>query len=58
MRITFNMRGMQMKEMLATSLANYSEAVKKANAKQTIINPWEDTSKYVGAYSSAAFWPL
>lgn len=51
MRITFNMRGMQMKEMLATSLANYSEAVKKANAKQTIINPWEDTSKYVGAYN-------
>ena len=31
MRVTFNMRGMQMKDMLSTSLSNYTEAVKKAN---------------------------
>lgn len=51
MRVTFNMRGMQMKDMLSTSLSNYTEAVKKANAQQSLINPWEDTSKYVGAYN-------
>ena len=51
MRVTFNMQGMQMKEMLSTSLSNYTEAVKKANAKQSLLNPWEDTSKYVGAYN-------
>lgn len=51
MRVTFNMRGMQMKDMLSTSLSNYTEAVKKANAKQSLLNPWEDTSKYVGAYN-------
>lgn len=51
MRVTFNMRGMQMKDMLATSLSNYTEAAKKANAQQSLINPWEDTSKYVGAYN-------
>lgn len=51
MRVTFNMRGMQMKEMLATSLHNYTEAVKKANAQQTLTNPWEDTNKYVGAFN-------
>ena len=50
MRVTFNMRGMQMKDMLATSLSNYTEAAKKANAQQSLVNPWEDTSKYVGAY--------
>ena len=51
MRVTFNMRGMQMKDMLSTSLSNYTEAVKKANAQKSLINPWEDTSKYVGAYN-------
>lgn len=51
MRVTFNMRGMQMKDMLSTSLSNYTEAVKKANAQQSLLNPWEDTSKYVGAYN-------
>ena len=51
MRVTFNMRGMQMKDMLSTSLSNYTEAVKKANAHKSLINPWEDTSKYVGAYN-------
>lgn len=51
MRVTFNMRGMQMKDMLATSLSNYTEAAKKANAQQSLVNPWEDTSKYVGAYN-------
>ncbi len=51
MRITFNMRGMQMKDMLTTSLSKYTESVKKANARQSLINPWEDTSKYVGAYN-------
>ena len=51
MRVTFNMRGMQMKDMLSTSLSNYTEAVKKANAQKSLLNPWEDTSKYVGAYN-------
>ena len=51
MRVTFNMQGMQMKDMLSTSLSNYTEAVKKANAKQSLLNPWEDSSKYVGAYN-------
>lgn len=51
MRVTFNMRGMQMKDMLATSLSNYTEAAKKANAQQSLTSPWEDTSKYVGAYN-------
>lgn len=51
MRITFNMQAMQMKDMLSTSLHNYSEAVKKASAQQNLIKPWEDTSKYVGAYN-------
>ena len=51
MRVTFNMRGMQMKDMLATSLSNYTEAAKKANAQKSLVNPWEDTSKYVGAYN-------
>ena len=51
MRVTFNMRGMQMKDMLSTSLSNYTEAVKKANAQKSLINPWENTSKYVGAYN-------
>ncbi len=51
MRITFNMQAMQMKDMLSTSLNNYSEAVKKASAQQNLIKPWEDTSKYVGAYN-------
>lgn len=51
MRITFNMQAMQMKDMLSTSLSNYTEAVKKANAKQSLLNPWEDSSKYVGAYN-------
>ena len=51
MRVTFNMRGMQMKDMLTTSLHNYTEAVKKANAQQTLTSPWEDTNKYIGAFN-------
>lgn len=51
MRVTFNMRAMQMQNMLSTSLSNYTEAVKKASAQQNLIKPWEDTSKYVGAYN-------
>ena len=34
MRVTFNMRGMQMKDMLATSLSNYTEAAKKAKKRK------------------------
>lgn len=51
MRVTFNMRAMQMQNMLSTSLSNYTEAVKKASAQQNLIKPWEDTSKYIGAYN-------
>ena len=51
MRVTFNMRAMQMQNMLSTSLSNYTEAVKKASAQKNLIKPWEDTSKYVGAYN-------
>lgn len=51
MRVTFNMRAMQMQNMLSTSLSNYTEAVKKASAQQNLIKPWEDTSKYVGSYN-------
>ena len=32
MRVTFNMQGMQMKDMLSTSLSNYTEAVKIGRA--------------------------
>ena len=51
MRVTFNMRAMQMQNMLSTSLSNYTEALKKASAQKNLIKPWEDTSKYVGAYN-------
>lgn len=51
MRVTFNMRAMQMQNMLSTSLTNYTEALKKASAQQNLIKPWEDTSKYVGSYN-------
>lgn len=51
MRVTFNMRGMQMKDMLATSLQNYTEAQKKVNAKRDLLTPWQNSTKYVSAYS-------
>lgn len=51
MRITFNMRGMMMKDMISTSLTNYMEANKKVNAQKDLIHPWSNTSNYVGAYN-------